>query len=504
MSDLEKLKFPALELSGRNYIVWALEAKNYLLADGLGHTILDTFRVPDDNILTQLEERHQREGARAACLLLRHLHRDLKTNYLEERHPAAIWRSLRLRFDTNRQQTRLPILNDEWNKLCFYNFKTVTEFASELYRITSELSWCGRAVPEAEKIEKTLSTFHPAERILAAQHRQTGHTTFDALVAALLLEEKHGQLLQRNHDERRLSADSTASKPKPESNYGDAGRARGRGGGKGKFENGGKKAWKQKRKWQRGQAKGSRKGRNEKHDKPQEQRGGSTHDQGACHRCGLHGHWANKCRTPEFHCKLYQQSKRSTNGTSNGKAPRAAKQVRFMTDFSEDSDSESHVVEVNVSTTCFGMTDCLVDSGTTHVILTDKRFFVTLDNTRATSTIKTLGGSTALAKGGGRARVQLPRGTIIDIEHAIYAPDASRNLLSFVDLRKSGYHLNTARNADDAECLLLADPTGTIIEEFVASGNELYRTAIKNVDSDGVLYSRGKTSSFHDGFLGGQ
>ncbi|KAJ0388640.1 hypothetical protein ATCC90586_011370 [Pythium insidiosum] len=79
-------------------------------------------------------------------------------NYLEERNPAVIWKSLRLRFDTDRKQTLLPLVSDEWNKLCFYNYKNVTEFASVLYKVTSELSWCGKKISEAEKIEKTLST----------------------------------------------------------------------------------------------------------------------------------------------------------------------------------------------------------------------------------------------------------------------------------------------------------------------------------------------------------
>jgi hypothetical protein len=41
------------------------------------------------------------------------------------------------------------------------------------------------------------------------------HDTFDKLVATLLLDEKHGLLLQQNHDERRLPS-NPSSKPKPE------------------------------------------------------------------------------------------------------------------------------------------------------------------------------------------------------------------------------------------------------------------------------------------------
>ncbi|KAJ0400012.1 hypothetical protein ATCC90586_008118 [Pythium insidiosum] len=50
---------------------------------------------------------------------------------------------------------------------------------------------CTGKMSEAEKIEKTLSTFSPAERILAAQHRKANFETSDKLVAALLLDKKH-------------------------------------------------------------------------------------------------------------------------------------------------------------------------------------------------------------------------------------------------------------------------------------------------------------------------
>ena len=340
MSVLAKLKFPALDIGGANYVVWSLEAKNYLCADGLDDTIDESFALPTGNSTQNVTQR--KNASRACCLLLRHLHKDLKTNYLEERNPATIWASLSSRFDTDRKQTMLPLLNDEWNKLCFYNFKTVNDFASKLYNLTSELSWCGKKISESEKIEKTLSTFNPAERILSSQYRRMNYDTFDKLVAALLLEEKHGILLQRNHDERRLPPDSTTTKT-PDANFGDAGRRRERNEGKNKFRRGagGKKRWKQNRKQRNGRS--SR----QKDFKP-----------GSCHKCGLPGHWANKCHTSEFHCKLYQESKRTNNqddGTTTEtkkKKSRAEKKTTFMTDFSDDSGAESHCIEIYSSESC--------------------------------------------------------------------------------------------------------------------------------------------------------
>jgi hypothetical protein len=114
--NLEKLKFPALEIGGENYIVWSLEGLNNLCAEGISETIDEDFVIPTGNTAKDIATR--KDAARAVCLTLRHLHKDLKFNYLEERNPAVIWSSLRLRIDTDRKQAKLPLLNDEWNKLC--------------------------------------------------------------------------------------------------------------------------------------------------------------------------------------------------------------------------------------------------------------------------------------------------------------------------------------------------------------------------------------------------
>ena len=75
MSDLEKLKFPALDVAWSNYIVWALEANNYLCADGLGETVEEAFVLPTGG--SQQDQAKRKNASRAACLLLRHLHPDL-------------------------------------------------------------------------------------------------------------------------------------------------------------------------------------------------------------------------------------------------------------------------------------------------------------------------------------------------------------------------------------------------------------------------------------------
>jgi hypothetical protein len=111
MANLEKLKFPALEIGGGNFIVWSLELMNNLCAEGISETVEENFVLPTGSTARDVTIR--KDAARAVCMILRHLHQDLKFNYLEERNPAVVWTSLRLRFDTDRKQAMLPLLNDE-------------------------------------------------------------------------------------------------------------------------------------------------------------------------------------------------------------------------------------------------------------------------------------------------------------------------------------------------------------------------------------------------------
>ena len=84
---------------------------------------------------------------------------------------------------------------------------------------------------------------------------------------------------------------------------------------------------------------------------------------------------------------------------------------------------------------------CLVDSGTTHTILTNQIFFC--DLVYDTTNVSTIAGPAKIIDGSGRAHVVLPNGTHLLIQHAIYSTTSRRNLLSFKDIRMNGYHMET-------------------------------------------------------------
>ena len=83
----------------------------------------------------------------------------------------------------------------------------------------------------------------------------------------------------------------------------------------------------------------------------------------------------------------------------------------------------------------------VVDSGSSHTILKDKRYFVNL--TLRSANINTIAGATSLIEGHGQAHLMMPNGTHFEISDALYSPKSKRNLLSFKDIRMNGLHVET-------------------------------------------------------------
>ena len=84
---------------------------------------------------------------------------------------------------------------------------------------------------------------------------------------------------------------------------------------------------------------------------------------------------------------------------------------------------------------------CLIDSGTTHTIFKNKKYFSHLSMGKINVT--TIFGSTNMIEGFGRAIVILPKGTKLIINNAMFSPKSKRNLLSFKDIRENGYHIQS-------------------------------------------------------------
>ncbi|XP_074305726.1 uncharacterized protein LOC141640946 [Silene latifolia] len=86
MSNLNKLDFAALDISGSNYSEWVLDAEMYLKSYALGDAIKDGNTASEQN------------KAKALIFLRRHLHEGLKYEYLTVKDPLILWQNLKERY----------------------------------------------------------------------------------------------------------------------------------------------------------------------------------------------------------------------------------------------------------------------------------------------------------------------------------------------------------------------------------------------------------------------
>ncbi|KAM1621044.1 hypothetical protein ACFXTN_017962 [Malus domestica] len=102
--------------------------------------------------------------------ICRHLDEGLKSEYLTIEDLLALWKALRNRY--NHQTTViLPRACYEWTHLRIQDFKSVAEYNSVLFRITSQMKLCGDTITEEDMLEKTFSTFHASNVLLQQQYK---------------------------------------------------------------------------------------------------------------------------------------------------------------------------------------------------------------------------------------------------------------------------------------------------------------------------------------------
>ena len=96
----------------------------------------------------------------------------------------------------------LPATRDECNALRFQNLKKVSDYNSAIFRIVSQLKFCGVGITDEEILEKTYSTFHTSNIILQQQYRLRDFKKYSELISSLLATENNNELLKKNHQSR--------------------------------------------------------------------------------------------------------------------------------------------------------------------------------------------------------------------------------------------------------------------------------------------------------------
>ena len=78
----------------------------------------------------------------------------------------------------------------------------MSDYNHDVHRICSKLQFCEKKPTDADKIEKTLSTMLPSERILQQQYRERRFQVYSELIQTLLEAEKHSELMVWNNQQR--------------------------------------------------------------------------------------------------------------------------------------------------------------------------------------------------------------------------------------------------------------------------------------------------------------
>jgi hypothetical protein len=79
------------------------------------------------------------------------------------------------------------------------DFKSVAEYNSVVHKICTKLRFCNQPLDDSEMMERTISTFLPANKILQHQYHRHKYTKYSDLTYDLLQAGKHDELLTKNH-----------------------------------------------------------------------------------------------------------------------------------------------------------------------------------------------------------------------------------------------------------------------------------------------------------------
>ncbi|XP_070039269.1 uncharacterized protein [Nicotiana tomentosiformis] len=94
MSNLSKLEFVALDISGKSYMSWVLDAEIHLDVMGLADIIKDK------------NQSSNQDRAKAMIFIRHHLNEGLKMEYLTVKDPFILWNNLKDRYNYLKMQYR--------------------------------------------------------------------------------------------------------------------------------------------------------------------------------------------------------------------------------------------------------------------------------------------------------------------------------------------------------------------------------------------------------------
>jgi hypothetical protein len=88
----------------------------------------------------------------------------------------------------------LPEANQDWIHLRMQDHKSTGDCNHVVYKIYANLRFCEKKPYDEDKIEKTLTTILPSDRVLKHQYRAQNYQRYSELIQDLLQDEKHDEL----------------------------------------------------------------------------------------------------------------------------------------------------------------------------------------------------------------------------------------------------------------------------------------------------------------------
>ena len=92
--------------------------------------------------------------------------------------------------------------------LSLQDFKTITEYNSILFQISSRLKLCREKITEKDMLEKKFTTFHALNVLLQKQYRERRFIKYSKIISCLLIVEQNNELLMKNHKSRPIGFES--------------------------------------------------------------------------------------------------------------------------------------------------------------------------------------------------------------------------------------------------------------------------------------------------------
>ena len=90
-------------------------------------------------------EAYEQDKSTAMVIICHHRHEDLKAQYLTVTEPKVLQQELEDRFD-NQPDVALSNAKCQWQHLRFQDYRSVSEYNSALFKITTQLKLCGQDV----------------------------------------------------------------------------------------------------------------------------------------------------------------------------------------------------------------------------------------------------------------------------------------------------------------------------------------------------------------------